>query len=61
MYEDFFAMTNTPFLNTIPVEAMYMSESHKEVLGRLEYAASNNMFAVVTAGLTELASKTKPN
>jgi type II secretory pathway predicted ATPase ExeA len=51
MYEEFFGMSNTPFLNTIPSNAMYMSESHKELLGRLEYVASKNMFAVVTAGV----------
>jgi len=50
MYEEFFGMSNTPFLNSIPTDSMYLSESHKEVLGRLEYAASKNLFAVLTAG-----------
>jgi type II secretory pathway predicted ATPase ExeA len=49
MYEAFFEMGNTPFLNSIPVEALYLSEKHKEILGRLTYAAEGNLFAVVTA------------
>jgi len=51
MYEEFFGMEKTPFLNTIPTEALYLSENHKEILGRLGYAAKANMFAVVTAGV----------
>jgi len=51
MYEDFFEMKNTPFINTIPVEALYLSEKHKEILGRLGYAAEGSRFAVVTAGV----------
>jgi type II secretory pathway predicted ATPase ExeA len=50
MYEEFFEMSNTPFLNSIPTDAMYLSDSHMEVLGRLEYAASKRLFAVLTAG-----------
>jgi type II secretory pathway predicted ATPase ExeA len=49
MFEDFFEMKHTPFMNTIPVDALYLSEKHKEILGRLGYAAKGNMFAVVTA------------
>jgi type II secretory pathway predicted ATPase ExeA len=49
MFEDFFEMKRTPFMNTIPVDALYLSEKHKEILGRLGYAAKGNMFAVVTA------------
>jgi type II secretory pathway predicted ATPase ExeA len=51
MYEKFFEMDNTPFVNTIPVEALYLSEKHKEILGRLTYAAEGNRFAIVTAGV----------
>jgi type II secretory pathway predicted ATPase ExeA len=50
MYEGFFGMSQTPFLNSIPTGFMYLSEQHKEVLGRLEYAASKSLFAVLTAG-----------
>jgi type II secretory pathway predicted ATPase ExeA len=49
MYEEFFGMSRTPFLNSIPTGSMYLTEAHKEVLGRLEYAASKNLFAVLTA------------
>lgn len=51
MYEEFFGMERAPFQNTIPTDALYLSERHKEVLGRLSYAARGNMFAVVTAGV----------
>jgi type II secretory pathway predicted ATPase ExeA len=51
MYEDFFGMKHTPFINTIPVEALYISDKHKEILGRLGYVAQGNLFAVVTAGV----------
>jgi type II secretory pathway predicted ATPase ExeA len=49
MYEEFFEMKNIPFINTIPVDALYLSEKHKEILGRLQYAAEGSRFAVVTA------------
>jgi len=49
MYEEFFGMKRPPFQNTIPTEALFLSERHKEILGRLSYAAAGNMFAVVTA------------
>jgi type II secretory pathway predicted ATPase ExeA len=51
MYNEFFEMKRTPFVNTIPVEALYISEKHKEILGRLHYVAQGNLFAVVTAGV----------
>ena len=51
MYETFFEMKNTPFVNAIPVDALYISEKHKEILGRLGYVAGGNRFAVVTAGV----------
>ena len=48
MYEAFFEMKHTPFVNAIPVENLYLSEKHTEILGRLRYAADGNRFAVVT-------------
>jgi len=51
MYENFFEMKHTPFVNAIPVEALYLSEKHKEILGRLGYVAQGNRFAVVTASV----------
>lgn len=51
MYEEFFGMKRPPFQNTIPTGSLYLSERHKEILGRLSYAAASNMFAVVTANV----------
>ena len=50
MYEPFFGIKHTPFVNTIPVDKLYISEKHSEILGRLRYAADGNRFAVVTGG-----------
>jgi type II secretory pathway predicted ATPase ExeA len=49
MYEEFFGMDKTPFLNSIPTDNLYMSPMLDEVLGRLNYAAANRLFALVTA------------
>lgn len=49
MYENFFEMTSTPFMNTIPEDALFVSNALAETLGRLSYAAAKNMFAVVSA------------
>jgi len=51
MYEDFFEMKNTPFVNTIPVDALCLTDKHKEILGRLGFIAQGNRFAVLTAGV----------
>jgi len=51
MYEEFFAMNHTPFVNTIPVDALYISDKHAEILGRLSFVAEGNRFAVVTASV----------
>ena len=51
MYEAFFEMNRTQFVNTIPVEALYISDKHAELLGRLGYVAQGNRFAVLTAGV----------
>jgi type II secretory pathway predicted ATPase ExeA len=50
MYEEFFGMAHTPFLNSIPTSSMFLAESHKETLGRLKYAAEHRLFAVLTGG-----------
>ncbi len=49
MYENFFGMSQTPFTNGIPVDSLYMSGMLEETLGRLEYVADRQLFAVVTA------------
>jgi type II secretory pathway predicted ATPase ExeA len=51
MFESFFEMSNTPFSNAIPVEALYLSDKHTEILGRLGYVARENLFAVITANV----------
>jgi len=49
MYESFFDMKHTPFINSIPVDSLYMSSMLDEALGRLEFAAERKLFAVMTA------------
>ena len=48
MYEQYFGMTHTPFSRNIPPEELYESPAMSEALGRLTYAAENQLFAVVT-------------
>lgn len=48
MYEAFFAMNYTPFMNDIPVTALYESSILEETLGRLEFVANKRLFGVVT-------------
>lgn len=49
MYEAFFEMKETPFVSNIPTESLDLSSMLDETLSRLEYAASRQLFAVVTA------------
>ncbi|HYE10194.1 MAG TPA: ATP-binding protein [Patescibacteria group bacterium] len=49
MYEAFFEMKDTPFINSIAVEGLYLSPMLDETLGRLEFAAEKRLFTVVTA------------
>jgi type II secretory pathway predicted ATPase ExeA len=51
MFEEFFEMGHTPFASAIPVENLYLSEKHVEILGRLSYVAEGNRFAVLTASV----------
>jgi type II secretory pathway predicted ATPase ExeA len=48
MFEAFYGMTATPFTRDLPPEALYGSAEGDEILGRLEYAAARQWFAVVT-------------
>ncbi len=48
MFERFYGLTNTPFSRNIPTEKLYPSIALEETLGRLEYVAQRQMFAVVT-------------
>ena len=49
MYESFFEMQHTPFVRNVPPEYLYESASISEALARLEHAADNQQFAVVTS------------
>lgn len=49
MFNDYFEMKKTPFMNDIASDALYMSSELEEVLSRLKYAAENQMFVIVTA------------
>lgn len=48
MFESFYGLNRTPFSRDIPTEALYMSIMLEETLGRLEYAADRQLFAVIT-------------
>lgn len=48
MFEDFYELQRTPFSRDIPTEQLYHSHSLEEILGRLDYAAKRQLFAVIT-------------
>lgn len=48
MFESFYGMSRTPFSRDIPTEELYPSVMLEEMLGRLEYAAERQLFAVIT-------------
>lgn len=48
MFEAFYELSNTPFSRDIPTSELYNSVILEETLGRLEYAAKRQLFAVVT-------------
>ena len=49
MYEAFFEMEQAPFVSGIDTKALYMSPMLDETLSRLNYAAKEQLFAIVTA------------
>ena len=49
MYEQFFEMEHTPFSRDVPADQLYESPYVADALGRLSYAADNQLFAVVTS------------
>lgn len=49
MYEQFFEMDYTPFSRDVPDGKLYESPYVANALGRLVYAADNQLFAVVTS------------
>jgi general secretion pathway protein A len=48
MFESFYGLTRTPFSRAIPTDKLYQSHMLEETLGRLEYTAQRQMFAVLT-------------
>ncbi|WP_201319389.1 ExeA family protein [Paenibacillus sp. EPM92] len=48
MFETFYALSRTPFSRDMPTEELYQSVMLEEMLGRLEYAAERQLFAVIT-------------
>lgn len=48
MFETFYGLTHAPFSRDIPTSELYESIVLDETLGRLEYAAERQWFAVVT-------------
>lgn len=48
MFEPFYELTRSPFSRDMPTEELYASTILEETLGRLEYAAQRQWFAVIT-------------
>lgn len=48
MFETFYGLSRSPFSRDIPTDELYPSVTLDETLGRLEYAAQRQWFAVVT-------------
>lgn len=48
MFETFYELSRSPFSRDIPTQELYAADSLEETLGRLEYAAKRQWFAVVT-------------
>jgi type II secretory pathway predicted ATPase ExeA len=51
MIEQFFNFKHTPFERNIPTEHLYATPKFDELLSRLEYAARNRKFCVVTGNV----------
>lgn len=49
MYEAFFEMKQTAFINSIAVDGLYLSPMLDETFSRLEFAAQKRLFTLVTA------------
>ena len=49
IFEEMYGMVRTPFVRNIPASELYESKNMNEALGRLNYVAQNQLFAVVTA------------
>ena len=49
IFEEMYGMVRTPFVRNIPASELYESKNMNEALGRLNYVAQNQLFAVITA------------
>jgi type II secretory pathway predicted ATPase ExeA len=47
LFEDFYALTNTPFTRDLPVEFLFHSHVVEEVMSRLEFVADRQQFALL--------------
>jgi type II secretory pathway predicted ATPase ExeA len=65
MFEEFYGFLKTPFSRNIPTEELYNSVMLDETLGRLNYAAYRQLFAVITGecgtGKTTILRKFRDN
>lgn len=65
MFEKFYGLSHTPFSRDIPTDQLYQSIILEDTLGRLQYAAQRQLFAVVTGdcgtGKTTTIRKFKDN
>ena len=48
MFETFYGFERSPFTRNIPTDQLYHSVILEETLGRLQYAAERQLFAVIT-------------
>jgi len=48
MFEVFYGLSRNPFSRDIPTDQLYQALMLEETLGRLEYAAQRQLFAVIT-------------
>ena len=48
MFEDVYGLKRSPFTRDIPTRELYLPGRLEEIIGRLEYAAERQFFAVVT-------------
>jgi len=51
MIEQFFSFKHMPFERDIPTEHLYTTPKFDELLSRLDYAARNRKFIVITGGV----------
>jgi len=48
MYLEFFGFNRYPFSRDISTDSIYLTDSHQELLARLQYVADNRLFLVIT-------------